>query len=265
MAISSGAAGILGASAGINAMLRGQIRGEMLRQQKEVQIAEFGQREQQLEIQRQSIEQRAQETEQTPEELMRQEIILRWKTEGIEKLTDEDKIFIGLARPPGQGPATHTSLLGLAERAAKGEITEEEWNSTLDNYLALTGQNPSVGDQLLGLAWARTPKTKERVDRSKRVGGLEQPVVVNEPVPFTEQIATTLDAYRVLDSAYRATGILPPADTIDEIIKDIGKAQPQTQGAYWQGPLTIEQEIQMLEGQEAVYRQQQGADSAGTQ
>jgi len=99
MPVSGPAAGMLGAAAGINAMLRGQIRGEMLRQERERQMADYGLREQQLDIQRQEIEASAQKLGRTPEQIQRDEIILKWRTRGIEALSQEEKTFIGLVRP----------------------------------------------------------------------------------------------------------------------------------------------------------------------
>jgi hypothetical protein len=55
MALSSLSAGLLGAASGVNSMLRGQIRGEMMRQQEAMQRGEQGMKEQQLMLQRDQL------------------------------------------------------------------------------------------------------------------------------------------------------------------------------------------------------------------
>jgi len=236
------AAGLLGASQGINAMLRGRIRGEMARQQKEKEIAEFGQREQQLEIQRQQIQMKAQDSQMTPEEAIKQETWVRFRTDPG-SLNRDDRIILGLekARTPSTSSPT---LVDLAYDAATGQngMTPEIFEKTRRNYASFKDVNPT--DHLFGQILERVQKTRDIAIPTGKLGQLQQYTVLKENISPVEQYQMAITAYNKLLPALQYNGIVPDQEAIDDALGIGGPPRPGDPS--FSGPLSVDQELNLL-------------------
>jgi hypothetical protein len=241
MPISGPAAGILGAAAGINAMLRGQIKGEVSRQQRERQLAEFDQQQQQLDIRAQESRTRADASGMTQEELIQQEIWVKWRT-NPSSLTPDERIAIGLRRPASSSTTGRApTLVELAHDAARGDITPEEFDETASNYMKF--KNVPIVDQLFMQILGRTPKTRDRVHETDQ-GNFTTTTVVKENIPILEQYNTAIAGFKTVQLRLQSEGIYPTIEDIDAALGEEADNNPL--GGDTQGPLTIEQELERL-------------------
>jgi len=260
MPISRVGAGLLGASQGINAMLRGRIRGEMARQQKEQQIAEFGQREQQLEIQRQQIQMKAQDSQMTPEEAIKQETWVRFRTDP-NSLNRDDRIILGLekARTPSTSSPT---LLDLAYDAATGQngMTPETFEKVRRYYASF--KDVGATDQLFNQILERVQKTRDKAVPTGMMGNLQQYTVLKENISPVEQYQMAITTYKKLLPTLQYNGVVPDQEAIDNALGIGGPPQPGD--ASFSGPLTVDQELNLLRNDPDVLEVLRGGHGGDT-
>lgn len=218
MALSGSAAAVLGAASGVNAMLRGQIRGEMMRQQEAMARAQQVGREQQLMFQRDqlaSLRQQQRAALELEYKQLAESIRARQGREALEASGQQVDLDIANMKSSGglmEGAWTEERAIELERKQRESAL--EAFDSDVSNYVyengAFTALKPGMAERRAQLVQGLDPQDiarKGRENYSSYTGPARTPGGSIKLGPKAQGLAVKIDAKGV-----------SPADIVSELL-----------------------------------------------